>query len=399
MRRRGETARQAGGLLATLAALAALALAPPEEAVVRVGSIPELRRALAQARPGTRILVASGEYTGGFSAQDVHGAAGRPVVVAAAERARPPVFRGGNGVQFSDVSYLEVRDLTFAGASGNGLNIDDGGTFATPSHHVTLQRLTVRDVGPRGNHDGIKLSGVDDFRVEECVIERWGDDGSAIDMVGCHRGVIERCRFAHGDATGASGVQAKGGSREIAVRRCRFEHAGQRAVNLGGSTGLEFFRPKPEGYEAADLQVEGNVFVGSLAPVAFVGVDGATVRFNTLYRPKRWALRILQETVGPAFVPCRNGQFADNLVVFRADELAEAVNIGPNTQPSSFRFAHNLWYCQDRPARSRPALPSAETGGIVGEDPRLRDPERGDFQPLPNSPAAAIGAHAYRGGE
>ena len=32
-----------------------------------------------------------------------------------------------------------------------------------------------------------------------------------------------------------------------------------------------------------------------MTPVAFVGVDGATVRHNTIYRPRRWGLRILQE--------------------------------------------------------------------------------------------------------
>ena len=112
--------------------------------------------------------------------------------------------------------------------------------------------MVVRDIGPTGNRDGIKLSGVDDFRVEGCTVERWGSGGSGIDMVGCHRGEIVGCTFRHGDTTGDSGVQAKGGSRDVVIRRCRFEHAGQRAVNLGGSTGLAFFRPKPEGYEARD---------------------------------------------------------------------------------------------------------------------------------------------------
>ena len=269
-------------------------------------------------------------------------------------------------MQLAEASHVELHDLKFTGASGNGISIDDGGTFETPAHHIVLRNLQISDIGPNGNHDGIKLSGVDDFRIEGCRIERWGiGSGSGIDMVGCHRGVIENNTFLHekdAKLTGASGVQAKGGSRDIAIRRNRFENAGQRAINIGGSTGLQFFRPPlnqwPQGeekYEAKDIRVEGNTFIGGLTPFAFVGVDGAVVRFNTIYRPQRWAMRILQETTEPGFAPSRNGLFFDNIVVFRSEQWIEGgVNIGSKTQPQSFQFARNFWFCEDAPQRSRP---------------------------------------------
>jgi Right handed beta helix region len=378
-------------------ALAAALLATADAATVTVRDAAALRKAVEAAKPGDRILLAPGEYQGGMNFRDLHGRPGALIVIAGADRKQPPLIRGGaNNFQFSDVTYLELRDLALTGGTGNGLNIDDGGTFETPSHHVTLRRLHVTDVGPSGNHDGIKLSGLDDFRVVECLVERWGDGGSGIDMVGCHNGVIEGCIFRHVAGKGADGVQAKGGSREVTIRHCRFENAGGRGVNIGGSTGLQFFRPRPQGYEAKDIRVEGNTFVGGQTPVAFVGVDGATVRFNTIYRPGRWALRILQETNAPGFVPSRNGVYSDNLIVFRSDELAEAVNIGPNTAPATFRFARNWWYCLDNPARSRPTLPSAEENGVTGQDPRLVAPEKGDFRTKSGSPAAKYGAGAFR---
>jgi hypothetical protein len=254
----------------------------------------------------------------------------------------------------------------------------------------------VTDVGPTGNRDGIKLSGLDDFRVEGCVVERWGSGGSAIDMVGCHRGVIENNLFRHTNAS--TGVQAKGGSSQITVRHNRFENAGSRAVNVGGSTGLQFFRPplkSPPHAEARDIRVEGNYFTGSDAPIAFVGVDDAVVRFNTIYRPKRWALRILQETNAPGFVPSRNGEFTDNIVVFRSNEWFEGgVNIGANTAPKTFKFARNFWFCLDSPARSRPTLPTEEANGVYGTDPLFRDAEKGDLRLQPNSPAKKMGADA-----
>jgi len=352
-----------------------------------------LGEALGAATPGTRILLAPGEYPGGGYFANLHGEEGRPIVIAAADPTDPPCFvGGGNALHLANVSHLQLRNLVIRGQSGNGLNIDDGGSFDTPAHHIVLDRLTVTDVGPKGNRDGIKISGVDDFVIKGCTVERWGDGGSGIDMVGCHRGSIEGCTFRARKGAGSNAVQAKGGSREVIVRKNLFEHAGGRAVNIGGSTGLQFFRPKVEGYEAKDITVEGNVFVGSLAPFAFVGVDGAVVRFNTVYLPGKWALRILQETTAPGFVPCRKGVLSDNLIVFRSDQWsAGGCNIGPNTAPETFRFERNFWYCMDRPDRSRPSLPTEELDGVYGTDPQLADPEAGDFTLKPDSPAKAYG--------
>ena len=382
--------------------LSALSIAPAlgqaREATVAVRDRAELVRAVANATPGTRIEMAPGTYAGGLHFSGVKGKPGSPIVIAAADRAGRPIIDGGNtGMHLSGVEHLELHDLVLQNARGNGLNIDDAGTFVRPAHHVVLRRLHVRDVGPKGNRDGIKLSGLDDFRVERCVVERWGDRGQGIDMVGCHRGVIDGCTLRHGDDRGA-GVQTKGGSRDVRIVRCRFEHAGSRAVNVGGSTGLKYFRPPLESglahAEARDIVVEGCTFIGSAAPVAFVGVDGAVVRLNTIYRPKRWVLRILQETRGPGFVPCRGGVFSANIIAFRSDEVRATVNIGPATSPETFSFSRNWWYCIDRPARSKPQLPRPGSEGTVGKAPQFVSPEAGDLRLRPDSLARGVGATA-----
>ncbi len=359
----------------------------------------QLRSALRSAQPGDTILLAPGDYEGVIYAENVFGQADKPVVIAGQDPQRPPVIRGGgNGIQLSRARYVELRHLVVEGARYNGINIDDGGEYGSPSHHIVLKNLVVRRIGPEGNCDGIKLSGVTDFRVESCTIERWGDGGQGIDMVGCHRGLIEGCILRFEDDKGY-GVQAKGGCSSITVRRCRFEHAGARAMQIGGSTGLQFFRPplksgEPHA-EARNITVEGCVFIGSTAAVSFVGVDGAVVRFNTIYNPARWAIRILQETRAEGFVPSRNGVFTDNLVVFRSDRWFEGgVNIGPDTAPGTFTFARNWWYCEDTPERSKPTLPSPEKDGVYGVNPHLRAPERSDLSVQPNSPARRVGAHA-----
>jgi hypothetical protein len=362
-----------------------------------VTSDASLREAIGKLRPGDRLLLAPGRYAGGITIQGLTGSAKQPIVIAAQDPANPPVIAGGgSGMHLADAAFVELRDLVFTGATGNGLNLDDGGTFATPSHHVTLWNLVVTDVGPQGNRDGIKLSGLDDFLVTGCRVERWGSGGSAIDMVGCHKGRIDRCLFRQG---GASAVQMKGGSSEVAVTACRFENAGERAINIGGSTGMQYFRPRPEGFEARDIRVEGCTFSGGDAPIAFVGVDGAVVRHNTFYRPRRWAIRILRETNDPGFVRTRRGTFEENVVVFQAANWFEGgVNLGPpaGIEPESFRFRRNAWFCEDRPARSAPRLPVAEEGGLVGIDPQLRSPMSGDFRLRQGSPASGRGSEGYR---
>lgn len=368
--------------------------------IYRVNDSTGFNRAVASAKPGDQILLAPGEYSNNFFFRGVHGATDRPIIIAAANPNRLPRLVGkSNPLHFSGASYLELRDLVITGSRENGLNIDDDNDPDKPAHHITLRNIIIKDIGPKGNVDGIKLSGVSDFLITDCTVERWGSSGSAIDMVGCHRGMIVGDIFRKG---GENAVQTKGGSTDITIRKCRFEDAGDRAVNIGGITADEAFRPRlktfpPNGrYEAKDIRVEGNTFIRGEAAVAFVGVDGAVVRYNTIYQSEKYAIRILQERPTSAgFLPCRNGVFENNLVVFRSDKWADGgINIGPDTTPKTFQFSGNLWYCEDQPGRSEPRLPSAETNGVIGKNPLFIDPAKGDFGVGPDSPARGRGAHA-----
>jgi hypothetical protein len=368
----------------------------PAAETVQVTDDASLNSALRGATAGTVIRLAPGRYQPGVFAVNLQGTRERPIIIEGEDADRPPLFEGGKVAwQLSDCAHLVLRNIAVRGQQANGINIDDGGSFDTPSHHLVLERIRVSDVGPQGNFDGIKLSGVDDFAVRDCTVEGWG--GQAIDMVGCHRGVVEGCTFRGKPGfSQETGPQTKGGSSQIAIRRCLFVEAGGRAVNLGGSTGLAYFRPRGTLYEAKDIGVEGCVFVGSQAPVAFVGVDGAVVRYNTFYQPGKWVLRILQETVEPGFASCRNGRFERNLIVFRRAGVQIQVNVGPHTSPETFAFADNLWYCEDRPQASRPDLPAAEMGGLYGIDPQLTALEESRLRPQ-NPQAALFGASAWPG--
>lgn len=324
-----------------------------------------LRAALPKLTPGAVLRIAPGDYPGGYSVTGVAN-----LTVEAADPARPPHFKGGSSAwHFSGCSDLTLRHLRVSGQRHNGLNLDDGGQGRRPMNRVTLEHLHVTDVGPIGNFDGIKCSGLQDLTIRDCTVEGWG--GEAIDMVGCHRAVVSGCRFAGKPGySQAVGVQCKGGSADVTIENCRFDDAGQRPINAGGSTGMPFFRPLGAKYEARRVIIRNNRIAGSPCAAAFTGVDGAEFTGNTVLFPTKWVFRILQETTAAGFVPSRNVVIADNAIVYRRSQVPTAVNIGPHTAPETFRFARNRWFAADRPDRSKPELPTEEIGGVYGVDPR-----------------------------
>lgn len=339
--------------------------APLAAEELTVSSPAELRAALVRLGDGDTLRIAPGDYPGG------HRVAGcSKLTVTALDPARPPVFVGGaNAWHFSRCPDLTLTHLHTRCQSDNGINLDDGGERERPVAGITLAHLEVREVGPQGNHDGIKGSGLVELTIRDCLIEGWG--GQGIDLVGCHRSLIAGCRLVGREGFSATaGVQLKGGCSEIVVERCEFTNAGDRPLNLGGSTGLDYFRPPGAKHEAAKLVVRDNRIEGGECAAAFVGVDGVEFAGNTILFPERWIFRILQETTQPGFVPCRNGRVTGNRIVFRRGQLRSDVNVGGGTAAETFAFAGNRWFAADRPEASRPQLPAAEQGGIYGQDPR-----------------------------
>ncbi|MBK9256161.1 MAG: right-handed parallel beta-helix repeat-containing protein [Saprospiraceae bacterium] len=345
-------------------------------------------QAAQNAQPGDTVLIFPSIYTGSNLISNLHGNA-NAYIYFLGTNSETVIFQGGSqGLHFSQVSYIHIEGLSFTKHTGNGMNIDDGGTFATPTHHVKIINCRFYDMGAQGNNDFLKMSGVDHFDVVGCTFRNGANGGSGIDMVGCHQGKILRCRF---DKLGSNCIQAKGGTQHIDIFQNWFEDGGQRALNLGGSTSLEFFRPQNAPFEAADLNVYANVFVGGWAPVAFVGCVRVHVVNNTFITPQNWVMRILQETVNPArFLPCGDNSFVNNIIYFN-NSLSTFVNIGPNTNAGSFVFSNNLWYNFVLPANSTPNLPVMETNRIAGSNPLFTDVVNADFRLSVNSPAINAG--------
>jgi len=360
-----------------------------------------IARALQGVRPGDAIRLLPGNHTAGTSIRNLSGTSNAPIWIGGVPGQKRPLIRDGSmALQLSKVRFLIIENIEITGATGNGINCDDGADYANSNatRHLVFRNLSIHDIGTGRNNDGLKLSGVNDYFVLDCEFARMSAGGSGIDQVGCHRGVIARCTFSDASGNGGNAVQCKGGSEDIEIRADRFINAGGRAINIGGSTGLEFFRPplstNTANVEAKNIRVLANLFRGSDAPIAFVGAANSLVANNTVIEPRRWVLRILQETVsrrGYTFLPCSQNQFINNLVYFDRSQISTPVNIGSNTESGSFEFAHNLWYAFNQPNQSTPSLPSAETNGVYGVDPRFINAAAGEYSVAANSPAAGKG--------
>ena len=321
----------------------------------------EFANALASASDGDSILLAPGNYNGGFFQANLTGVTIRSQF----SNNMATIVGGTNAIQLTDATRVTVADMIFEGQTGNGLNIDDGGSFSTPSTDITIRNLTVRDMNATGNNDGIKLAGVTGFHIDGVTVQNWGAGGSAIDTVGAHHGVIENSNLRH-DSLGAvgSGIRPKGGSKAITIRANRVDLPGTngRAIQAGGSTDPQFFRfiDGDSNYEADEIRVEGNVVINGSSSFSFVNIDGGVFHSNLAHRPDDWFIRILNENAGNSIVDTRNGQLHDNVFVFNdtASEFNRAVNIGAETEAGTFEFERNQWYNIASPSNSTPNLPS-----------------------------------------
>lgn len=355
----------------------------------------DLVTALLYAAPGDTVRLLPGTYPGGGYVSNLKGTAVNPVLITGGAASGTTITGGGaNGIQLSDPEYVIIQDLTIDSVPYNGMNIDDGSSFNTPAHHIVIRRVTVSNIGTGGNQDGLKLSGVDYFLIEECDISYCGGglEGSGIDMVGCHHGAM-RANYLH-HAYG-NAIQAKGGSEDILIWQNWFYQAGERSLNLGGSTDPLYFRPQGANYEARNLRVLVNIFDSCKAPICFVGCDGALAANNTIYLPRTWVARILQESV-TGYIPCRNGRFVNNIIYFNQVDLSTYVNVGPDTASTTFTFSNNLWHCHDNPSFTGPTgLPVTETASIYQQDPLFNNPAAGEFWIDNASPARGEGAFQY----
>ncbi len=354
------------------------------------GDFQTLSQAQSSMSPGDTVIVLDQTFSNGTQYLTINGLPGQPIVIMG-QTNQGPIFQGGTeGIHLSGCNYVEINGLVFQQQTSNSMNIDDAGSYNIPSTGIVVRNCLFRDMAANGNNDFLKMSGVDQFLISNCTfINGSSGAGSGVDFVGCHYGSVEDCYF---DSPGTSGIQCKGGSQFITIQRNVLKNIAERALNLGGSTGLPYFRPAlpnpiVNAFEGADLDVFSNVFIGNKAPIAYVGCVRVKVRNNTFYKPDGWVIRILQETTVPGFLTCADNEFSNN-VIYLQNDLVE-VNIGSATNPGSFTFSNNTWYNESSNSWS-PVLPAPAQNQQIA-NPLFTDPSNEDFNLLAQSPCIATG--------
>ena len=327
-------------------------------------------------KAGDQLIISAGEFSGGISLKNLKGSKSKPIIISGASTQETIFKNGRQAFHLVNCHYIILKNFTVKNFSINGINADDGGSQEKPSSGLVFENLSIIEIGPKGNLDGLKLSGLHNFTVKNCYFAGWG--GSAVDMVGCHNGIIRDCTLKGIDGYSQdTGIQIKGGSSKIRVFKNSFTRAGQRAINLGGSTGIKWFRPLGAKYEAKDIEIAGNTFIGGMAHIAFVTSQNSHIHHNHFHKPDKWFFRLLQETKDPSFIKSQGGKVEKNVFIFD-QKVRTFINIGSGTSPQTFAFNENLW--QDTQGDRKANLPVKESKGIYNIGLKIFQYKNGTYQ-------------------
>jgi hypothetical protein len=361
------TPRRWSRALAFAAAIAATSgLSASSAAQFRAASTPQIHERADKLQPGDVLDIDPGDYAGELYLHGLRGTPTAPITIRGRLRNQPPNIRKGQvGLRLSGCHYIRVQNLRFSEFTRAAIRIDDDNAHTTPSSHILLEHISVRESNPHGTNNAIELIDVGPFIIRDCQFESWG--GAAIDIVGSREGLVEACTFTGRDNRHQlAGVRVRGGTSNIVVQSSLFRWAGLRSMCIGGTSTPEEFRPHDATREASAILVTGNRFIGSPTPVDWVNADGGQVVQNTFILPQMVVVGIHQETSRTNAEPCGNGVFAQNVIVLD-ERIFRIINVSEGTHPASFRIQSNAWHRVGPPRPIRLLVP--ETDG------RLIDPQ------------------------
>ncbi|WP_307795551.1 right-handed parallel beta-helix repeat-containing protein [Actinacidiphila acididurans] len=268
-----------------LASLASgTASAAPAARTVNVSTAAQLSAALAGAQPGDTIALADGTYSGQFKAA-VAGTSSAPIVLTGSAKA-VLTSSGGNGygLWLDKAPYWQVKGLTVANANK--------GVVMDASPHVTIDGITVHDIGYEGVHF---RSGSDHGVIEDSTVHDTGTThpeygegvyiGSANsnwDQYAGPTGVdasdyVQVLNNHIGPNVAAEGIDIKEGTHSGVVRGNTLDGTGEQNQNSGDSTidvkgdgyvldGNTVGHPYTDGFQVHNVYASygcGNSFTGN----------------------------------------------------------------------------------------------------------------------------------------
>jgi hypothetical protein len=348
-----------------------------------------VQRAMQGATQGTEVVLLAGTYPALGNVSNLTGTMQNPIKIRGEGEVIVNATAGPTGLSMSDPRYVVIENLIIQNSPIHGMNIDDGGSYATPGEYLVLREIDFRNIGSGNNNDCLKISGINRFHIEGGSFENC-NMGEAIDMVGCHDGIVTGNLFRN---IPQHAVQAKGGSENILFHGNIFRDIAGHALNLGGSTDPTLFRPITATSEGIRIRAVANIIERALAPAAFIACRSCEFTQNTVISPNRWPIRILQGGSDGQSFPSRDGFVYNNIFVFQSSRVSTFVNIGVGTNPETFSFANNLWFSTDNANFAGPNLGEAgpELNSIIQQNPNFRNLAGGDYRLQTGSSAIAVG--------
>jgi hypothetical protein len=376
--------------------------------------------AMSQMKPGDVMVIEDGVYSQPINISK-SGTASAPIIIRGQSKDGVVIQGTTAGINISNQDNVTVEDITINGGSQ--------GAYIINSRHVILRRINI-----------FKVSQVaiwfrdrnDDFLVTECNIEDMtgtGNNGWGIrvnDDNGGKRGkgVIERCVFRNGWRAGARLEDTI-----VDLYDNIFENWGG---DGGRDHGVYYGNGAPEYDDGATTIIEGNIFRGNLGyglkiscwydPANIIvrnnifaenryggliitfGVDGVKAYNNTFYNNKGSNLQInaynYKSDKYNKNLKIKNNLFysTEGELVLLMDDSVDGLEMDYNcyysTKSTKFRIRKNptsYTSYSSFSAWQNNSIASWVDEHSIFQDPRLTNPEQGDYTIQKNSPCIDFG--------
>jgi len=376
--------------------------------------------AMSLMKPGDVMIIEDGVYSQSINVSK-SGTASAPIIIRGRSRNGVVILGTTGGINISNKDYVTIEDVTVRGGSQ--------GVYVTGSNHVTLRRVDVFETVQVGMYF---KDNNDDFLITECRVENMtgsGNNGWGIRLYdkngpGTGKGIVEKCSIRHGWRAGVrvekvmvdflyNIVEGWGGDGE---RDHGIYYGNPAPVYKNGATSIiegNIFKSNHGyglkiscWYDPANIIVRNNIFAENLFDGLSVefGVDGVKVYNNTFYNNKRNTLQLCaynyKSNHSNKNIKIKNNLFYSdkgNLVLLMDDSL-EGLEMDYNCYYSAagtkFITRKNpkiyTSYSSFSAWQNNNIAPSTDEHSIF-QDPRLTNPEQGDYTIQSNSPCIDFG--------
>jgi len=290
------------------------------------------------------------------------------------------------GFLVKKASYIIFDGFKFIGGD-RGYCIDgwdEGGNY-NPCKGIVIRN----SIGDGKQDDFIKVTWADNILIENN--EFFGCKDEQVDLIGTWGGIVRNNVFRDfPDPYGQTCLQVKGGSKDVIIEKNLFYNVKEKTVRLGSYTDDQYIRPLPGApakLEAMNLTLRNNIFYKCPGCIAVRSCHGAQIYNNTTWkRGSIWKEYILwAEAPGET----KDVKIWNNIVV--ATNIGKLVDHALDAD-QGFEGKNNIFWDGDG-SIGWGDIPSSRYMNTIQLDPLLKDPEKGDFHLLSESPAVDAGVY------